>query len=123
MESVIKDYIEENLELLKGKLYPVFTTDLSELSVAYKFTPISGGHLKQSQLELRIIDQKYDACKQVEEKILRLLDMEEDEQFVNYKGIRFRSQISGGGILFNEGCRRFEDTMYFIIDWRKKDVI
>lgn len=123
MENTIKNYIEENIESLKGRLYPVFTTDINALSVAYKFIPVSGGHLKQSQLELKIIDKKYDSCKSVEKEILKLLDMEEDEAFVNYKGVRFHSQISGGGVLFNDGCRRFEDTMYFIIDWRKKDVI
>lgn len=123
MENIIKNYIEENTESLKGRLYPVFTTDLPELSVVYKFTPVSGGHLKQSQLELKVIGEKYDACKQIEKQLLDLLDMEEDEPFVNYRALRFHSQISGGGVLFNDGCQRFEATMYFIIDWRKKDVI
>lgn len=123
MEITIKEFIEENIESLKGRLFPVFTTDIGALSVAYKFVPISGGHLKQCQLELKIIDEKYDSCKDMEKEITNLLDMEEDESFINYKGIRFRSEISGGGILFNEGCRRWEDTLYFVIDWRKRNVI
>lgn len=123
MEIAIKNYIEENIESLTGKIFPVFTTDLTTLSVVYRFVPVSGGHLKQSQLELKIIDEKYDSCKSMEKELLKLLDMEEDEAFVNYKGVRFHSKVSGGGVLFNDGCQRWEDTLYFIIDWRKKDVI
>lgn len=123
METIIKNYIEENIESLKGRLFPVFTTDLSELSIVYRFVHVSGGHLKQSQLELKVIDEKYDNCKSFEREILNLLDMEEDGAFVNYKGLRFHSQVSGGGVLFNDGCLKFEDTLYFTIDWRKKDVI
>lgn len=123
MEIAIKNYIEENIESLTGKIFPVFTTDLTTLSVAYRFVPVSGGHLKQSQLELKIIDEKYDFCKSMEKELLKLLDMEEDEAFVNYKEVRFHSKVSGGGILFNDGCQRWEDTLYFMIDWRKKDVI
>ena len=78
MENEIKNYIEENIPELKGRLYPVFTTDISRMSVAYKFTPLSGGHLRQSQLELKIIDADYDLCKEIESKLVNLLDIEPD---------------------------------------------
>lgn len=123
MEIAVKNYIEQNIEELQNKLYPIFTTDLDTLSVAYKFIPVSGGHLKQSQLELKIIDAEYDVCKRMEKKITELLDMEEDVPFVNYAGVRFHSSIAGGGTLFNDGCQRWEDTLYFMIDWRKNNVI
>ena len=118
MEISIKNYIEEKIPELSEKLYPVFTTDLDNVSVVYTFTPISGGHVKQSQLELKIIHGDYDVCKEYEEKIKDLLDMEEDQPFVVYGDVRFHSSLAGGGTIFNDGCQMFEDTMYFIIDWR-----
>lgn len=123
MENEIKNYIEENIPELKDRLYPVFTTDISRMSVAYKFTPLSGGHLRQSQLELKIIDADYDLCKEIESKLVNLLDIEPDEPFVILDGVKFHSAIAGGGPLFNDGCQRWEDTLYFIIDWRKINVI
>lgn len=123
MEIALKNYIEQNIPELKHRLYPVFTTDIRRLSVAYSFTHLSGGHLCQSQLELKIIDSDYDRCKAVEGKLRELLDMEEDEPFIVTGGIRFHSGIAGGGVLFNDGCQRWEDTIYFVIDWRKINVI
>lgn len=121
MEVSIKNYIEESIPELSGKLHPVFTTELDDISVTYVFTPLSGGHVKQSQVELKIIHADYDVCKEYEEKIKDLLDMEEDQPFVVYGNVRFYSSLAGGGVLFNDGCQMFEDTLYFIIDWRKKN--
>lgn len=121
MEISIKNYIEEKIPDLAGRLYPIFTTDLDNVSVVYTFTPISGGHVKQSQIELKIIHTDYDVCKSYEEKIKDLLDMEEDHPFVVYGDVRFYSSLAGGGTIFNDGCQMFEDTLYFIIDWRKRN--
>lgn len=118
MEIDIKNYIENSLPALKNRLCPVFTTDIKGLSVVYMFTPISGGHLKESQLELKIIHDDYDYCKEIEEQIRGLLDMEEDEPFLCAGKTRFHSQVAGGGCLFNDGVQMYEDTLYFILDWR-----
>ena len=118
MKTVIKKFIEMHIPDLKGKIYPVFTVDLKNISVVYTVTPLSGGHLKESQLELKVIHSDYDVCVEYETKLLDLLDMEEDEPFVNTGAIRFHSELSGGGILFNDGCQMFEDTLYFLIKWR-----
>lgn len=123
MEIAIKKYIEEKIPVLKDCLCPVFVTDISKLGVSYTFTPLSGGHLSQSQLEMKVIDSDYDLCKEVGYKLTDLMDMEEDESFVVYGGIKFHSGIAGGGTLFNDGCQRWENTLYFIIDWRKINVI
>ena len=123
METAIKNYIEKNIPDLKNRLYPVFTTSIRRISVAYKFIPVSGGHLCQSQLELKVIDADYDLCKEMEGKLTELLDMEEDEPFTVYEGVRFHSSLAGGGIIFNDGCQRWEDTIYFVIDWRKMNAV
>lgn len=121
MEISIKNYIETEIPKLLGKLYPVFTTVLDDVSVVYTFTPISGGHVKQSQLELKIMHRDYDTCKDAEVKLKDLLDMEEDDPYITTGNIRFHSSIAGGGTIFNDGCQMFEDTLYFIVDWRKRN--
>ena len=119
VEIDIKSYIENSIPDLRDCLCPVFTTDIKGLSVVYMFTPVSGGHLKESQLELKIIHDDYDYCKEIEEQIKGLLDMEEDAPYVCTGKTRFRSQVAGGGCLFNDGVQMYEDTLYFILDWRK----
>ena len=121
MENDIKNYIEDHIPELKGRLYPVFTTDLKNISVVYFFIPLSGGHVKQSQVELKVIHADYDTCKEYEERIEAVLDMEEDAPFVVSGATRFHSSISGGGCLFNDDCQMFEDTLYFIVNWRQKN--
>ena len=123
MEIAVKEYIEKMIPALSGRLYPVHTTDIVRQSVTYLFTPVSGGHLRQTQLELKVIDSDYDKCKEMEKQITDLLDMEDDEQFVVTGGYKFHSGIAGGGLLFNDGCQMYEDTLYFILKWRKTDVI
>lgn len=123
MEQAIINYVKEYIPELGDRMMPVFSYVLDGISIAYTTTPVSGGHVKQSQLELKILHRDYDVCKEMEDRVKGLLDMEEDNPFVTYGGIRFHSQIAGGGLLFNEGCQMFEDTLYFMIDWRKINVI
>lgn len=118
MEKDIKEFIEQKIPELFGKLYPIFTTRLDCLTIAYTFTPLTGGHVKQSQLELKIIAKDYDESKEMEGKINNLLDMEEDESFRKTGNTYFHSELSGGGVLFNSECERFENTLLYIIDWR-----
>lgn len=123
MEQAVISYMKEQIPELKDRVFPVFSYALDGISVAYTTTPVSGGHVKQSQLELKIFHCDYDICKNMEDKVKDLLDMEDDNPFVVYGGIRFHSQIAGGGVLFNEGCQKQEVTLYFMIDWRKINVI
>ena len=118
MEKDIKEFIEKEIQELLGKLYPVFTTRLDCLTIAYTFSPLSGGHVKQSQLELKVIAEDYDETKEMEDKLNALLDMEEDESFRKTGNTYFHSKLSGGGTLFNPECERFENTLLYIIDWR-----
>lgn len=118
MEISIKNYIEAAVPELAGHIYPGFTTETDTLSLVYIFTPVSGGHLKQSMLELKVIGPDYDTCKTMEKRLTKLLDMEEDEPYIVAGCIRFHSGLSGGGYLFNDGCQMHEVTLYFILDWR-----
>lgn len=118
MEVDIIKYIAEKIPELKNRIFPIYTTDLTKISLVYNFTPLSGGHLKESQMEIKIIHKDYNCCKEVEKKLRELLDIEDDEPFVVTGNTVFHSKIAGGGCLFNDGCQRCEDTLYFIIKWR-----
>ena len=114
-------FIETHIPELAGCLYPVFTTDIDRLTVVYTITPVSGGHLRQSQLEIKVIGSDIDECERIAGILDDLLDMEEDQPFVTAGTIRFHSGVSGGGCLFNSDCQRYEDTRYYILDWRPID--
>lgn len=119
METDIKNFIEEHIPELSGRLFPIMTTDVSKMSVVYTFTDIEAGHVNQSQLTLNIICKSYDKCMEIHSKLKELLAMEEDEPFVVYNKTRFHSELSsGGGNLFNEGLQMFEISKFYILDWR-----
>lgn len=122
MEIDIKEYLNNHEELVKlighSRFFPLFTTDINKPSIVYNFTPLSGGHVKQSQLELKIIWSDYDECKEIEGAINNLLDMEEDVPFITYRKTRFKSSLGGGGCLFRDDLQMYENTLIFMITWR-----
>ncbi len=122
LERDIKNYIEEFIPELKGRLFPVLTTDISEISVLYSITDVSAGHMNQSQLTLTVVEKGYDACVEIHERLKEILAMEEDEPFRIYGDTKFHSELSaGGGALFNDGPQMWEVSKYYILNWRKKN--
>lgn len=122
MEIDIKDYLSTNKDLINligaDRLFPIFATDTEKPSIVYSFTPISGGHVKQSQLQLKIIGNDYDEVKDIERVINTIMDNEEDKSFIAYRNTYFKSYLSGGGLSFREDLNMYEDTLIFIITWR-----
>lgn len=119
MEIDVKNYIDESISL-NGRLFPVFTDDISAPSIVYTFSPVLGGTVKQSQLTLKVIWNDYDECKAIEEKLSDILDHADSDPFIVYNNTKFKSALSGGGVLFNEGLQMYELTLYYIIKWREK---
>lgn len=122
MENAIKEYLNNNEDLIRligcDRFFPLFTTDISKPSIVYSFTPISGSHVKQSQLELKIIWSDYDQVKEIETEINKTMDMEEDKPFITYGNTYFKSSLSGGGCLFRDDLQMYENTLIFTIKWR-----
>ena len=87
-------------------------------AIAYKHTPISGGHVKQSQIEVRIIGDDYDTLLAIKQKVLDILDQEEDSPFLRADNIYYHSELAGGGDLFNDQIQMWECVSLFIITWR-----
>ena len=116
----IKNYLEENIPELKGRIYPVMTTDISKVCVIYNITDISAGHVNQSQITFTIISEDFDEGVEMQERIKEVLAMEEDEPYRIYGESKFHARLSaGGGNLFNEGPQRWEISKIYIVDWRK----
>lgn len=116
----IKNYLEENIPELKGRIYPVMTTDISKVCVIYNITDISAGHVNQSQITFTAISEEFDEGVEMQEKIKEVLAMEEDVPYKIYGDSKFHASLSaGGGNLFNEGPQRWEISKIYIVDWRK----
>ena len=115
----IKKYIEKNIPELKGRVTPLFVMDLSAPSVAYAVTDVLGGHLRQSQLEIKIIGTDYEKCDSLSTQMADILDFKIDEPFVIEGTTRFWCTLSGGGILFQDEIQAFEFTQYYTIKWRE----
>lgn len=115
---VLKKYIEEKVPELKGLVFPVFTTKLNITTCTYTVSPISSGHLSQSQVEIKTIGKDYDACEKLEDEVRSVLAMEEDDPPVRRFGKDFHSEVSGGGRLFNPDAQMWELTTIYIVKWR-----
>lgn len=86
--------------------------------LTYTITPISGGVVKESQCEIKIIDNDFDNALLIREKILKKLDMEAKEPSLVNHNIVLRSGLAGGGSLFNDSIQMWEISCIFIINWR-----
>ena len=116
LEIAIKNILEE---ITKLEVTPVFGTGKPPF-ITYAVTPIDGGVIKQSQCEVKIIDDNFDNALEIKEKILKKLDMEnKDPSLVNHS-IVLRSGLAGGGSLFNDSIQMWEISTILIINWRCK---
>lgn len=116
LEIAIKNILEEITEL---KVTPVFGVGKAPY-IVYTVTPIDGGIVKQSQVEVKIIDMDFDNGLLVREKILKKLDMENKEPSLVNSNVVLRSGLAGGGTLFNDSIQMWEISCIFIANWRCK---
>ncbi|MDB1935271.1 hypothetical protein PMY12_18545 [Clostridium tertium] len=117
LEIAIKNILKEitNLEAT-----PVFGVGKAPY-LTYTVTPIDGGVVKQSQVEVKIIDHDYDNALEIREIILKKLDMENKVPSVVNSNVVLRSGLAGGGSLFNDAIQMWEVSCIFIINWRCKN--
>ena len=114
LEYAIKTILKNIVNPIK--VTPLFTSQIP--GVTYKITPISGGPVKESQAEIRIIHNDFDEGLIIKESILKELDMEQSKPSLKANDIVLRSQLAGGGSLFNDGPQAWEITIILIIKWR-----
>ena len=120
MRVLIKQYIEQYVEELKDKVYPLFTTDVGALSAFYNVRDVGKDHVNTSQYTVTVAGVDYDECNAVAEKVADVLGKKSSETFIKYENLQFYSTLSGGGgELFNDAVQMYEISKIFIIKWRK----
>lgn len=117
LEIAIKNILKEITSL---EVTPVFGVGKAPY-LTYNVTPIDGGVVKQSQVEVKIIDDDFDNALEIRENILKKLDMENKEPSLVNSKIVLRSGLAGGGSLFNDSIQMWEVSCIFIINWRVKN--
>lgn len=116
LETAIKNILKEITSL---EVTPVFGVGKAPY-LTYTVTPIDGGVVKQSQVEVKIIDDDYDNALVIKENILKKLDMEDKEPSLVNGNVVLRSGLAGGGSIFNDSIQMWEVSCIFIINWRCK---
>lgn len=117
LETTVKKLIDEITEY-DGS--PLFSTGPYP-TYAYKITHVSGGIVKQSQLEIRLMGKDFDELLTKRDLIISKLDMTEQKPSLLLDGFVLRSELAGGGYLFNNEIQMWEMIPIFILKWRKKD--
>lgn len=116
LEIAIRNILKEITGL---KVTPVFGTGKPPF-ITYTVTPQHGGAVKESQVEVKIIDSDYDNILGIRENILKVLDFEENKPSLVNGNVVLRSSLSGGGSIFNDSIQMWEESCIFIVDWRNK---
>ncbi len=117
LEIAIKNILDEVVAPIK--VTPVFGVGKGPF-VTYTVTAIDGGPVKQSQCEIKMIDSDFDNALLIREKVLKKLDMEAKDPSLVNSNIVLRSELAGGGPLFNDSIQMWEISCIFIINWRCK---
>lgn len=115
LEKAIKTIVENSVKPIK--VFPLFGT-INPPFVTYTVTPIEGGTVKTSQVEIKAIASSMEEATNIREKIIKILDMEDNDPSLISNGIHLRSGLAGGGHLFNDSIQTWELSTIFIITWR-----
>lgn len=118
LENVINHLLADVSNVNRSKILPSFITN-ARSGIAYNTTPLTGGVVKQSQLEVRVIDPDIDEALSLSSKIEEQLDMTPDKPSISLDGVVLRSQQAGGGSpMFQDVPQAWEISRYYIITWR-----
>lgn len=122
LEIAVKELLEEIVSPMIGKkkVKPVFGTGKPPF-VTYTITPLTGGLVKESQVEVKYIDSNIDKALMLREAVTKVLDLTEQMPSICLGDFVIRSKLSGGGILFNDSIQMWELSSIYIFDWRVKD--
>lgn len=116
----INQCITDNYPELMGKVYPLFTTVVDDLSVVYKVTTASGGYVAQDILQLRIFDSDYDVATEWKRKLINLFSTEKENKAVVLPTISFTGALSGGGDNFRDDLQIWEITAIFVLKTKER---
>lgn len=117
----IIDYVKSNSEVIaklgQEAFYPLFTTTTDKTTVTFTVAPGNIGVINSATLTLKVIALSYDEAIEVSCLINKYLAMN-DYKYKTYKNVYFYSEYGGGGCLFNQEYRMYENTIIFNLKWR-----
>lgn len=121
LEVVIKKILEKLVEPVIGneKVRPLFSTSIP--GVVYDVKLITEGIIKQSQIEIKIIHEDFDEALKIRKAIIKELNFDLKKPSMQVDDIIFRSELSGGGSLFQDDIQIWEISIIFIVKWRLKN--
>ena len=125
LAEAIVNYINTDSNIVtkigSNRVFLLYTTDISKPSIVYEIKPIIGGIIKQSQLQLKLLTNDAELVLELEEDLDRLFDFNiQDYNKILINDISFRSEKSGGGLLFRDDLKVYENTLIYIVKWRVK---
>lgn len=119
--NYINTDIEINAKIGSDRVFLLHTTDISKPSLVYSIKPIEGGIIKQGQLEIKVIWPNAELVLDIEELLDAKFDLKDKEPSkLLLNNVVFRSKRAGGGLLFNENLKTYENTLIYIFKWRCK---
>lgn len=84
----------------------------TENYIVYKYKPLSGGLIKDYQLEFNLIGKDLSKLLQLHNRLITLLD---DMQTINLDNIRYIKLLNGGGMIKNPDTGNYHIILYFLV--------
>lgn len=116
LENAINKLIEDALKDIKA--FPIYAEDKDPF-VTYSVYPVTGGFVKQSQLEVKILSSDFEQILEIQKKINDIFDMDDRTPSIYVDGIHLRSSLSGGGSMVDNDINMRENTLIYIINWKE----
>lgn len=83
--------------------------------IVYKYKPLSGGIIKDYQLEFNLIGKDLSKLLQLHNRLITLLD---DMQAINLENICYIKLLNGGGMIKNPDTGNYHIILYFLVKTR-----
>lgn len=84
----------------------------NDVYIIYKTKPISGGYVKNYQIEFNIVGKDLAKLMQIQNRLIYLLDDPRNEKHI--ENIYHTELLNGGGIVKNPDTGNYEIILYFL---------
>lgn len=121
--KVIRNYLLDDLQLkaLLDNQEAIYLVEKPEkikndTYIVYFFKPISGGYIKDYQIEFRCISKDLNKLIAIQSRLIKLLDDPRDETMIKDEETTIRSikLLNGGGTWKNPDTGNHEMVVYFL---------
>lgn len=110
-DNTIKTLVNENIFLLYKPLEIQVDT-----YIILNYKPLSGGVVKDWQLELRLRSKDIERLMQLQKQVISLLDFNRQKNIKGENSTIYHSQLlNGGGMVFDDIEQETEILVYFLL--------